>query len=388
MVRLGDSRTNTRNTAVGSALPVYIDYLDRATGVAWMTIALPQQVDPSRPQQQPCTLAAGSTNSSSIRWFFDTEGLPSLSLDGKRVVFPCHTSPVGSPAEVLLQDGKTLAQLLGSGGRVDTSILFSGYTGLLGTATGLRTAVTVDGSEFWLAGISRISSGVRYLASPTSRITRLVIGQNPQPNGAYLPATHDVRGLALLRSVGLFVSSSALTEPNVGRQPWGGIMLVGNRGSFPTSTQTSATLIRGLKGLDNFQGFGFLDSNNIIALLDKGVYARVSAAMAATELPLFAAGTAPIYRRTSLGTTVQSFTFSRAQEKWVQDEKMAAPRIPDACYVVAITKETGPAGLSAVAYTAGRKALYRVVPATGRVTTIAVAAQGQLFRGVVLPVSF
>jgi len=124
-----------------------------------------------------CTLSYGEVSATSTSWWLETEGLPSLSAGrGDILLLPCHAAPVGASLRTILYSRKTIVQL-GRSGRADTSVSFAGFTGLRGTATGIRQAATVDGRSFWVAGIARNEYGVRYVASRDATDSSRVYGQ-------------------------------------------------------------------------------------------------------------------------------------------------------------------------------------------------------------------
>ena len=85
-----------------------------------------------------CTLTFGDVGPASTNWWAETEGLPSSPASTKdAVLLPCHTAPAGANVASILQSQKTIA-ILRRDGSVDTSIRFTGFTGMRGTATGLR----------------------------------------------------------------------------------------------------------------------------------------------------------------------------------------------------------------------------------------------------------
>jgi len=206
ILRIGDSSYNTTNVPPGRALPTFWDFYDvnpkdvtpAEKKRPYRTISMPGSTTAMRgvtqalPGHQPCTLSYGystdtktpNNNATAILWFFETEGLVSSSLDRKMAIFPCHTSPVGTRMEGVLSDAKTIGILNGNL-TVDTRILFSGFTGVRGTATGLRQAVTINGGEFWLAGIANFEYGIRFLSSPRATRSTRILGQTVYPDGHY-----------------------------------------------------------------------------------------------------------------------------------------------------------------------------------------------------------
>jgi hypothetical protein len=424
---------------------VFFDYYDTADSRPaasvrpWLSVPVKSTAGSSAAgASQACTLAHGSTASDSLLWFFDTEGLPSTAGDGSAVVLPCHTSPAGSRASTVLADAKTIA-ILRRNGIVDTTVRFTGYTGVRGTATGLRTAVTTNTREFWLAGIANANYGVRYLAGPRSNSTGRVLGAVTRADGSYQPATVDVRGLTLWGSQ-TYLTSAYTTEPNKnmpatddvydGLTPWGGIVRIGQYGALMRNTTKDARLLRGMDGRRNMHGFAFAGPQELFIAEDVNRYVRTAGAVAVAQLAEFGTADAaneagwprtsssqamamsaggtdprrPLLARASLTTAVVRWFWSNAPtgSEWKEDAGRKV-YINDACYSLVVRREvvaaaaaaTAAGGSSAarattVVYTSGRTKIYRVVPETRVVTVLASlpTAQGQLFRGVAIPPSW
>ena len=214
MVRLGDSATSTLNTNPGDALPVYFDFI-RPDGSVWLTS--PVQQTASSGSSNPCTLSYGNITSASTNYWLETEGLPTIATTTRdRVMVPCHTSPVGSAYADITSDTKTIA-ILRRDGTVDTTIEFTGYTGVRGTTNGLKQVASVDGrNAFYLAGIASSSFGLRLLPNATSNTTTRIHGATwyTDPSPRYQPASRDVRGVFVSGSR-LLISSSYSAEPNL-----------------------------------------------------------------------------------------------------------------------------------------------------------------------------
>jgi len=429
VARVGDATAPADDRSVGSALPVFFDYYDVADDSRqrpWHTVAVRRTSDAGG---NACTLSHGGTpTATSLLWFWDTEGLPSTAGDGSAVVLPCHTSPVGSRSDALLADAKTIA-ILRRNGSVDTSVRFTGYTGVRGTATGLRTAVTTNTREFWLAGIASSNYGVRYLANPRNTSSTRVHGSMTRGDGSYQPATIDVRGLTLWGSQA-YLTSAYVTEPNrnmpalddtnEGLTPWGGIVRLGAYGVLARNTTRDSRLLRGMDGRRNMHGFAFAGPQELFVLEDINRYVRTPVAAAAAQLAGFAApvggdpgwpnaASSQALSMSSSGTDAQRPLLARASlttaiVRWAWmvsprggDWKEDIPRkayINDACYSLVVRKEAAggaapaAARTTTVVYTAGRAKLYRVVPETQAVTVLASAAGGTLFRGVAIPPSW
>lgn len=321
---------------------------------------------------------------------------------------PCHNSPAGSTLAALLRDDKSIA-VLRRDGSVHTSISFAGFTGIRGTATGLRQVVSTSGREqFYVAGIANSAYGVRYLERTTSSTTTRIIGAtfhdvNPP---RYQPATLDVRS-AVIYGTQLFIASSYTVEPNVqsdqpGRTPWGGLTRVGAAGQLPNVSTEDATLVRGFDGKANYWSFVFEQAQSMWALEDSSRYMRAqSAAQLAFEdsysrlsgVPRASADTAysrPVFYRSSLSTTVVKFAWTPGKVQWVEDPSVRVV-IRDACYSMTGRRETSTDQQGQVlwkhfvVYTTSRTKLYRVYPHDNSFSVVASAPEGQLFRGVSLP---
>ena len=411
LVRVGDAALGVHNTAPGTALPVSIDYVD-ARGAVWRTVELPRNASGGR---APCTLSHGDEAAGSTSWWLDTEGLPSRAAETEDVVLlPCHASPAGARLADLLRDNKTIATLGASATRDNvTTLLFVGFTGLRGTATGLRQVASLDGrSGFWVAGIANSRYGVRYVAPGSVNATRVhgatFYGSTATADALrYQPATLDVRGLGVYGGRLLLTSSYAVERnrnmPPTGLwrgwTPWGGLVLIGDDDSAtspPTTSQASSVLARGFPGRRNYWTFVFENDRSLWLLQDTSSYRAASHVEAAAFEGRVAAGGAalaaagggaaaalrPVNVRTSPGTSVVHWVWR--DSTW-QDEPAARVAIPGAaaCYSLAGRDEGGATGW--VVYTTSRTTLYRLVTATRTLTEVARAPAGSAYRGVVLP---
>ena len=344
----------------------------------------------------------------STSWWLETEGLPSRASETRDVVLlPCHGSPAGARFVDLVRDAKTIATVGASIARDDVvTFPFEGYTGVRGTATGLRQAASLDGrTGFWVAGIAASRYGVRYVTRGSGNATR-VHGStfySAEPL-RHQPATLDVRGLGLY-GPRLLLSSSYLVERNRnmpttsawrGWTPWGGVVLVGNDAAAPPVTaQASSVLVRGFPGRRNYWTFVFESDRSLWLLEDTARYAAASLSQAASFdahlagartaageplLPSGSFATRPVHVRTTVGTVVVHWVWRVAA--WVEDAPARTPINDEACYSLTGRVE-GTAGW--VVYTTSRTTLFRVVTATRAVTVVARAPAGTLYRGVALP---
>ena len=389
----------------------------------WRAIALPSAPNASSiTAPAACTLSfsddSGMTGND-VSWRWEAEGLPSNSDDGLRLLLPCHNAPAGTAsADLSRSAAQTIVTLRATGGAgtgtafaVET-IQFSGYSGLRGTATGLRSVGSLDGagSGFWIAGIADSDYGVRYLARPSSAplsssagvIPTLVMGATVYPAGNYDPATVDVRGLSVTSSGGLRISSSYLTEPNrPGFSPWGGMIRVldttGSASSSnpvlpKTSDAATAILSSGFEGRGEFWGFIFEDDDrkSLWIIRDDSTYVLLDgtgdvSAGGGGAVPSLS----PWWARTSEASAILHFVWSNDVARWVADPVMTALLPGEAVYSLAGRTETFTGGSGGWAmYTASRSKVFRVVPLTSGgcdVTILATAAAGTAYRGVALP---
>jgi hypothetical protein len=392
LVRVGDAQLGVHNTAPGTALAVTFDYVD-ARGIVWRSVELPRNASRGR---TPCTLSHGDEAAGSTSWWLDTEGLPSRASETEDVVMlPCHASPAGTRFAELVRDTKSIATLGASPTRDDVATLpFVGYTGVRGTATGLRQAASRDGrSGFWVAGIANSRYGVRYVAPGSVATTRVHGATFYSPPGAsvetlrYQPATLDVRGLGVYGAQ-LLLTSSYVVERNRnmpaagqwrGWTPWGGLVLVGDDATArapPTSSQSLSVLARGFTGRRNYWTFVFESDRSLWLLEDTTSYRPATGGGGSAE------AAKPVNVRTALGTAVVRWVWRDGT--W-QEEPAARVTIPGAtaCYSLAGRVEGAATGW--VVYTTSRTTLYRLVTATRALTELRRAPAGSVYRGVVLP---
>ena len=213
-IRVGDPLTlSTANTVPGTALPVYFDYFDKH-GQRWLSRPVRSTAGSG---QSACTLSFGDVTSSSLTYWLDREGFPSLASEtGSRAFFPCHNVPVGSSLRQILAANKTIA-VLDRFGNIDTSANFIGFNGARGTQTGLRQVVSADGiSNFWVLGIANTNYGLRYMSTRREQVPPRVYGSVFYTNLTrlrYQAASLDARGVALYGGQ-LYLTSSWLAEPN------------------------------------------------------------------------------------------------------------------------------------------------------------------------------
>jgi hypothetical protein len=125
------------SSAPGTALPVRLLELDpnrpnRSVAEVALPFQIPPDDAPSGESQvlrnvwvdAPCLLGAGSAPEGT--WNYDEEGLPSLSGDGTRLLFPCYAASLGLRLSV--DDDKVVAQV-GAERTPDTVVTVFGWDG-------------------------------------------------------------------------------------------------------------------------------------------------------------------------------------------------------------------------------------------------------------------
>jgi hypothetical protein len=423
---VGDAAAPAPAADVGTALPVYLDYVSVTTGAVVATVALPVHNTPGGPRA--CTLAAGDDGPTSVTWFFDTEGLPSTSVDGTVVVLPCHAAPIGSRIGAVLNDNKTIA-VLTPDGRADTARGFVGYTGTRGTATGIRQLATTDGREFWVGGIASRHYGLRYLAPADgpSTVPRRVMGSVTYEDGHYQPGTVDLRGLAVYRGQ-LYMTSAYITERNKNLPaplytPWGGLVRLGDYGALVRNSSNDAVLLRGFTGRRNLHTFLFEASSTALWVLeDTSSYVPAEAVAAGAQVASFAAAALsrdaeyrtalaagpvalaafasrrPMLTRPALGAALVRWAWrDGAHAQWVEEADRKVYWGGEALYSLAGRWEVAPpaggggGGPAPPAprwywlYVTGKTSLYRVHGTSRAWSRLAAAPATSHFRGVAIP---
>jgi hypothetical protein len=373
VVRLGDVAHPAPTSTAGTALPVYIDIL-ALNGTRLGTRPLTTRT--ASGCGQPCTLAMGQLGASSTSWFWDTEGLPSTTADGSAVILPCHTSPVGAPAPVMLNDQKTIAILRRATMAVDTSMRFTANTGQRGTGTGLRQAASVDGRSFWLAGVAATWSGVRYLPSRSSTLSEHLHGQTLYSDvpGRTQVATRDVRGMAIANGK-LYMSSAFVSEPSANGvkdpyRPWGGVVQLST--GLPTTAfgADGAKLLPGFTGRRNWQSFTFVGTADLWALEDMSTYRSVTTSAAAAN-----------HARTALSTVLTHFKYDAVKKTWTEVATHRVSLGASAFYSLSALAS----GTTTQLYATDRAQLVSVTVTAGGApvkTTLATPPTGGHFRGV------
>ena len=234
MLRLGDPAfTSLLATSTLPEFPAYPTYWDEHTSYideyqpdpAGYLIRSTANSRTTAYGQQPCVLGVGSD-----AWLYDTDGLPSNSENNFLAVAPCFTIPVGSDMGTALESPKVITILRDDGHTIQTAPFLS-YTETYSEG-GIRQAVTVDGTGYWLAGLGANDWGVRYLVNGTNYTTSVT------GNTAGTPGYNDARGLTVFNDQ-LYGSDSELDDG------WAGMFSIGV--GLPT-TASSTTLLPGTHG--------------------------------------------------------------------------------------------------------------------------------------------
>ena len=159
VVRVGDGRGEVNK---GSAVAVFLDEVDPASGLVVRSIPLPTE---SHKSQRRLTLSLTATS----------EGQLAVSEDGRYLTLAGYDAPLemakvpGSPSDVV----RRVVARVDASGRVDTSTaLADGYS-----KNNVRGAVTVDGLKFYLAGAGT-GGGSRLVEYGSEGASRL-LGSSP-----------------------------------------------------------------------------------------------------------------------------------------------------------------------------------------------------------------
>jgi hypothetical protein len=393
-VRVGDEtgvRTgwlNTRNTRPGTAMPVWLDYIEVTPARRWFTLPVRRTPEGG---QQACTLTYadptdGTPASTALDWGAQTEGQPGHDNSSVTMFFGCHTTPAGQP---LNRAGlKTIAILpRNATGAPDTRMAFQAYNGRRGSATGFRGVYSPDGERFWTIGIADSLYGLRYLASRSATAATRVFGSTFYANGRYQLGSLDIRGVAVSNGY-LFLSSSGLVEPaaNQGPLAWVG----GSVGRLPTvSTGTAdVTTMPGLEatvpgfGGRSYWGFVFeYDGRTLWAIEDRCTYVRVPAPAGVDD------SARPEFVRTALKTAVVKFRRSMVNGglTWAPDYSGTRTFYGEAVYSLAGRyrdySSVVPSG-PFVLYTASASRVYELDTGTNALRVLQTAPAGTQYRGV------
>jgi hypothetical protein len=219
VVRVGDGTVQLTSASA----PVFIEERRLDGSMAGFTLALPTS---NAGGQEPLTLAGNATS----------EGALSLSLDGRYLTLAGYATSPGRAAVATSSDVDRVAAAVDARGVIDTSTRL-GNTFL---GTNVRSAASVDGTSFWIAGES---GGVWYFPRAGA--------------GAQVVASPDNVRLVALFADRLYGSSGA--------SPMNSVFTVGS--GRPTSGTQSATALTGMarSGLSPY-AFALFDRTNVDGL--------------------------------------------------------------------------------------------------------------------------
>ncbi len=196
--------TSTTSTLSAAAASAFLDEYTPA-GTLVQSIALP-------------TSTSGANRALSLRGNGDSEGALSRSADGRYLVLAGYDAAPGT-ASVGTSASATINRVVGRvnvNGIADTSTVFNNAF----SANAIRSAATVDGSNYWVSGGT---SGVQYIAHGAT-------------NGTQLSTTPTNNRFVSIYNNQLYVSSAS--GSNIG------VNTVGS--GLPTSGTNSVSLLPGI----------------------------------------------------------------------------------------------------------------------------------------------
>ena len=340
-IRLGDAANNASAAAAGKPLPVYVDEYASygALGEVITTTSLPFA---------SCSLAVGKTTASPYVWF-DTEGLPSLTADGQRLIVPCYASA-------------TAGATLGTSSSVIRTLLTVDAAGLLDMSTTTNVPYGPGTSSSYvalhIAAAKTLTSGF-YLAGAPGRICGGSCngGFVYVPYGVFTsfanaikisapPATDSGMGYADARAVHINGSSLYASEGN--DASWAGVARLGSASALPTAPVATASLV----------GVGGSPWTFVFA---------------ATSSLWVADSSSPTQYN------VIQYMYDSIQSMWsINDEVLIARGTSIYSLIGRYSSVDGNFYL----YMSTPRAILQYAPETRTITTIATAASGTLFRGV------
>ena len=340
VLRLGDAAFTTlaATGAFAGYEPAYPTYWDEYDIAGTLMHSAPN-AQISSGSVVPCTLGVGNGE-----WLYDTDGLPSLSVDGKIAIAPCFTIPVGADIASAL-DARKVISILGGNGVATQSTPFAAYTESFANG-GVRQAVTIDGTAFWIAGMGSFQWGFRYLASPASNVTTLICSSSESQPGYY-----DARGVTIFDGQ-LYASDSSLDAG------WAGLFTLGS-GLPTTATLGDEVLLPGFDGDEpSVWTFVFENASSIWVAVDAE----------------------PGYEG-----NIEHFVFTGGT--WVPQGPVHLD-VDVPVYSIAGRLETS--SLTSwephyIVYGTAASSLYRYDSVTHATTVVTTSVAGQFFRGVVLP---
>ena len=340
VLRLGDAAFTTlaATGAFAGYEPAYPTYWDEYDIAGTLMHSAPN-AQVSSGSVVPCTLGVGNGE-----WLYDTDGLPSLSVDKTVAIAPCFTIPVGADIASAL-DARKVISVLGGNGVATQTTPFAAFTESFANG-GVRQAVTIDGTAFWLAGMGSFQWGFRYLASPSSNVTSLI-----SSNSESQPGYYDARGLTIYDGQ-LYASDSSLDAG------WAGVFTLGS-GLPTTATLGDEALLPGFDGDEpSVWTFVFENATSIWVAVDAE----------------------PGYEG-----NIEQFVLSSGS--WIP-QGLVHLDVDVPVYSIAGRVETSAATVweaHFVVYGTAAGALYRYDSVLHATTLIATPTTGEHFRGVVLP---
>jgi hypothetical protein len=203
-------------------------------------------------------------------WLYDTDGLVSLSADGRLLSLPCYAIDEGAPMSIGVN--KTVVTFSYTGDIAFSAPIQETYGDPEDgpySITGMRQAATVNGSGFWLSGEASIGWGFRYLPALDAGSTNFVDGAFGTDAGAL-----DARGVVAYG--GQLYGSDSPMDQSASGAGFGGIFAIG--AGLPTfedqrvpSTDVNATLLPGFNGTSqNVWTFVFESDASIWAAFSNG----------------------------------------------------------------------------------------------------------------------
>lgn len=238
------------------ALPLFADWYDVESGTRFRSVAVRGSSETIlNKRHRACTLGAGTAGVVN----FHADGLPSNTVDGRLMVWPCYDVPAGSGLS--FSSPRTIA-VLDYNGEVDTRMGGRGASGAAGAGTGWRQVATVDGSSFWAAAMGASAAGFRYIERPlTSFDSAYVVSGRGAPGGARQPGYNDARGLLISSGpftdgvLRLWGSSSSLDGSS-----WSTVFSLssGTHGGLPRTAGSGATALPGVRFASGSSPWGFL----------------------------------------------------------------------------------------------------------------------------------
>jgi hypothetical protein len=215
-------------SSAGSA--VFLDEYT-PTGTLVQSIALPTTASGENRQ-----LIANGTSSS--------EGFITRSADGRYLIVTGYARNLGGTGAV---SGTTPAEVPRVVGRIDANGVINTTTAITDTFSGanIRSAISANGTDFWVTGSA---NGVRYVTLGASTTTQINTGAN---------AVTNLRQISIFNNQ-LYFSTGSGTNPR--------IAAVGN--GLPTTTGQDTTPLANVPGNGSPYGFFFADLSAAVPGVD------------------------------------------------------------------------------------------------------------------------